>query len=178
MDWGSIFLVSQSMSQTFWHCHNEEILTASETLWHTLWHQKYGSLMFLLIVWLDWLSRVTQGLLAKGSESQLSKNAIYTTCFMNKHPKYEQLKHCVIKTKTNHVAVLQTLSITFRFLRKVSLVRMSNILLWPKYFAHLTDFYRWLLPIYAACYRHRPLEPEKKPSPTAPKLWLRLRSRY
>ena len=36
--------MSQSVSQTFWHCHNEEILTVSQTLWHSLWHQKYGSL--------------------------------------------------------------------------------------------------------------------------------------
>ena len=44
---GSIFLVSQSVSQTFWHRHNEKILTASKTLWHTLWHQKYGSFFYL-----------------------------------------------------------------------------------------------------------------------------------
>ena len=37
--------------------------------------------------------------------------------YKQKHPKYEQLKHCVVKTKTNHVAVLQTLSTTFQFLR-------------------------------------------------------------
>ena len=38
--------MSQSVSQSFWHCHNEEILTVSKTLWHTLWHQKYESLYY------------------------------------------------------------------------------------------------------------------------------------
>ena len=47
---GSIFLVSQSVSQTFWHCHNGEILTVSKTLWHILWHQKYGSKVWVYVL--------------------------------------------------------------------------------------------------------------------------------
>ena len=53
-DWAWIlrihFLVSRSVSQSFWHCHNEEFLTVSKTLWHTLWHQKYGPLLPWAIV--------------------------------------------------------------------------------------------------------------------------------
>ena len=36
--------MSQSVSQSFWHCQNLLIVTVSKSLWHTLWHQKYGSL--------------------------------------------------------------------------------------------------------------------------------------
>ena len=52
------------------------------------------------------------------TQSQVSKRGRLPDVFYKqKHPKYEQLKHCVVKTKTNHVAVLQTLSTTFQFLR-------------------------------------------------------------
>ena len=36
--------MSQSVSQSFWYCHKALIVTASKTLWHTLWQQKYGPL--------------------------------------------------------------------------------------------------------------------------------------
>ena len=42
-EWGSIFLVSQCVSQSFWHCQNLLIVTVSKSLWHSLWHQKYGT---------------------------------------------------------------------------------------------------------------------------------------
>ena len=38
---GSIFLLSQSL----WHFHNNEFLTASKTLWHTLWPKVFETLI-------------------------------------------------------------------------------------------------------------------------------------
>ena len=38
------------------------------------------------------------------------------TCLTQKHSKYEQLKHCIVQSKTNQDVVLQTLSTTFQFL--------------------------------------------------------------
>ena len=50
-------------------------------------------------------------------ESQVSKRSrLHDVIYLLKHAKYEQLKHCIVKTKTNHVVVLQTLSTTFHFL--------------------------------------------------------------
>ena len=48
---GSIFLVSQSVSQSFWHCQNLLIVTVSKSLWHTLWHKKYGPLLHFFQKW-------------------------------------------------------------------------------------------------------------------------------
>ena len=49
--------------------------------------------------------------------SQVSKHGrLHVVFYRQRHLKYEQLKHCVGKTKTNRV-VLQTLSTTFQFLR-------------------------------------------------------------
>ena len=46
---------------------------------------------------------------------QVSKRGrLHDVFYRQKHPQYEQLKHCIGKTKTNHV-VLQTLSTTFQF---------------------------------------------------------------
>lgn len=47
--------------------------------------------------------------------AQVSKRGLHDVFYRQKHPKYEQLKHCVGKTKTNHI-VLQTLSTTFQFI--------------------------------------------------------------
>ena len=50
-------------------------------------------------------------------QAQVSKHGhLHDVFYRQRHLKYEQLKHCVGKTKTNHV-VLQTLSTTFQFLR-------------------------------------------------------------
>ena len=49
--------------------------------------------------------------------SQVSKRGRLHDVFHNQmHPKYEQLKHYIVKAKTNHLVVLQTLSTTFHFL--------------------------------------------------------------
>ena len=60
---GSIFLVSQSVSQTFWHCHNEEIcvvyplqiyITSYYTLRQIAWkHDNSTSKTFLPTKWTD-----------------------------------------------------------------------------------------------------------------------------
>ena len=49
LELGSIFLMSQSVSQSYWHCQNLLIVTVSKSVWHTLWHQKYGSLHILYL---------------------------------------------------------------------------------------------------------------------------------
>ena len=49
---------------------------------------------------------------------QVSKRGrLHHVFHKQRHPKYEQLKHCIIKTKTNHVVMLQMLTTTSHFLR-------------------------------------------------------------
>ena len=65
------------------------------------------------------------------SAPQVSKRGRLPDVFYKqKHPKYEQLKHCVVKTKTNHVAVLQTLSTTFQFLRAFWILVVVIVIAW------------------------------------------------
>ena len=61
--------------------------------------------------------------------SQVSKHGrLHVVFYRQRHLKYEQLKHCVGKTKTNHV-VLQTLSTTFQFLRAFWILVYKHIFL-------------------------------------------------